>query len=376
MNALNNPVPARSAAPEMLTVVYQEGTSGEVHYASIPLSPSYEEVLGDARQCFEEYLPNNPKLELKHEIGEGRWASIHPRLFGNLVQNSRVKELKLSIRQIVRSDSAGGSGSNNAGECLVLSLANKNRIPSRRSNTLPVEEPPSYSAATSPVARTNSVQVLDSPAIPITEPLHAAYCDRCGHAIYGIRYKCTTCNDFDYCGVCMGLGPLEHGHRFDAIINTDVRLYRSRDAWRATSQGQPPGLAQPAEDTWHDCRCDICGVSPIRGTRFKCAECPDWDACQNCLERSSELHPDHMFIRITGDGILVARNTTPLRLLQGRNVKRCGRCSSNIIGPTYFQCPHNGCPVQYLCASCEALPYVLRERLPGYCKHSLFKIYV
>ncbi|CAE6405618.1 unnamed protein product [Rhizoctonia solani] len=305
---------ARHAArsPRMLTVVYQDGTSGDAHYASIPPSSIYEEVLEDARQCFEEYLPNNPKLELKHEIGEGRWASIHPRLFGGLVQNSRIKELKLSVRQTTRSGS--GSGANNA-----------------------AEEPPSYSAATSPTTRMTQTQVLDNPAIPITDPLHAAYCDRCSQAIYGIRYKCTICNDFDYCGVCIGLGPLEHGHRFDAIINTNVRLYRPRDAWRAMGEGQTPGVAQPTGDTWHECRCDICGVSPIRGTRFKCAECPDWDACQSCLERSSELHPDHMFIRVTGDGVLVPRNTTPLRLLQERDVKRCGRCSSKIIGPTYFQ---------------------------------------
>ncbi|CAE6490615.1 unnamed protein product [Rhizoctonia solani] len=114
MNASNNSISTRSVASEMLTVVYQEGTGGEVHYASIPLSSNYEEVLGDARQCFEGYLPNNPKVELKHEIGEGRWASIHPRLFGNLVQGFRVKEFKLSVRQTLRSDSTSGSGTNNA----------------------------------------------------------------------------------------------------------------------------------------------------------------------------------------------------------------------------------------------------------------------
>ncbi|KDN34616.1 hypothetical protein RSAG8_12278, partial [Rhizoctonia solani AG-8 WAC10335] len=261
---MSNPTLARSVAPSLttLTVVYQEGTDGEIHYASIPLSTNYEEALGNARQCFEGYLPNNPKLELKHEIGEGRWASIHPRLFGDLVQRSRIKELKLSVRQIARSDN--NSGSNNAGS---------NRSPSRLSSTVPAEEPPSYSAATSPVTRMTLAQVLCTPAIPITDPLHAAYCDRCSQAIYGIRYKCTICNDFDYCGVCIGLGPLEHGHRFDAIINTDVRLYRPRDAWRAVGGGQP-SVAQPAGDTWHECRCDICGASPIRGTRFKCAECP------------------------------------------------------------------------------------------------------
>ncbi|ELU44846.1 ZZ domain-containing protein [Rhizoctonia solani AG-1 IA] len=299
MSTSNNLSPiTNNALSSTLTVVYQEGAIGEPYYASIPISYDYKEVLEYSRQCFEEYLPNNPKLELKHEIGDGRWASIHPRLFDSLIRNSEVREFRLSALQATRAN--GSSGVNNTGESRRPDIN-----PPRRSNTLPAEEPPSYSASTSPITRVAQPHVLDNPVIPITDPLHAAYCDRCNQAIYGIRYKCTTCSDFDYCGVCIGFGPLEHGHRFDAIINTNIKLYRPRDAWRATDEGQLPSNVQEVAHTWHECRCDICGVSPIRGTRFKCAECPDWDACQNCLERSASLHPDHMFIRITGEGILV-----------------------------------------------------------------------
>jgi len=41
--------------------------------------------------------------------------------------------------------------------------------------------------------------------------------------------------------------------------------------------------------------CDGCGVSPLIGTRYKCAECPDYDLCATCYNNRSTIHPDHNF---------------------------------------------------------------------------------
>ena len=41
--------------------------------------------------------------------------------------------------------------------------------------------------------------------------------------------------------------------------------------------------------------CDGCGVSPIRGIRYKCFECPDFDFCEAC--EASKPH-SHSFIKI------------------------------------------------------------------------------
>jgi len=41
--------------------------------------------------------------------------------------------------------------------------------------------------------------------------------------------------------------------------------------------------------------CDGCGVHPIRGTRYRCTACPNFDFCEGC-ETNTE-HP-HAFIKI------------------------------------------------------------------------------
>ncbi|KAJ2997124.1 hypothetical protein HDV02_005865 [Globomyces sp. JEL0801] len=43
--------------------------------------------------------------------------------------------------------------------------------------------------------------------------------------------------------------------------------------------------------------CNHCGVSPVRGWRFKCANCVDFDLCTNC-EALQVHHKTHTFIKI------------------------------------------------------------------------------
>jgi len=38
--------------------------------------------------------------------------------------------------------------------------------------------------------------------------------------------------------------------------------------------------------------CDGCGMDPLRGPRFRCGICPDYDLCGNCYPRKQELHGD------------------------------------------------------------------------------------
>ncbi|KAI9152648.1 hypothetical protein H9P43_009444 [Blastocladiella emersonii ATCC 22665] len=43
--------------------------------------------------------------------------------------------------------------------------------------------------------------------------------------------------------------------------------------------------------------CNHCGMSPIRGTRFKCSNCVDFDVCENC--EAQDVHQkSHVFLKI------------------------------------------------------------------------------
>jgi len=53
----------------------------------------------------------------------------------------------------------------------------------------------------------------------------------------------------------------------------------------------------PKEVVHHGVRCDGCGVFPIRGIRYKCTECHDFDYCSTCEEVNSTSHK-HSFIKM------------------------------------------------------------------------------
>jgi hypothetical protein len=42
--------------------------------------------------------------------------------------------------------------------------------------------------------------------------------------------------------------------------------------------------------------CDACEVNPIKGVRFKCSVCPDYDLCEGCEAKG--VHPEHPMLKI------------------------------------------------------------------------------
>lgn len=51
----------------------------------------------------------------------------------------------------------------------------------------------------------------------------------------------------------------------------------------------------PASMAVHDgVSCDGCGVAPLRGVRYRCAFCPNYDLCARCLE-AGEATPYPVF---------------------------------------------------------------------------------
>ncbi|KAG8752723.1 hypothetical protein FRC12_011816 [Ceratobasidium sp. 428] len=288
---------------KILTVVFQQEPGAEKHYASVVSSPKYNDVVSSACSCFEEYLPPNWEsctVDLQHEIKPGQWATIHPGVFAETTDT--LGEIKLRVRQ-ARNQNVNREQTRN-----ILDP----RQPGSNANTsanAALPAPPPYTTTQVLENTPPSVLVLDRPELPIENLHHNAYCDRCKHVISGVRYRCSTCQDFDYCAVCIGFAPVEHPHRFEPVINGCTKLFRPMDARRASELDHQDGERLLTQIQHNGVLCDICDVGPIVGTRFKCAVCPDWDVCEKCLERSYSAHPKHTFIRVVDHTTLVQVRT-------------------------------------------------------------------
>lgn len=118
---------------------------------------------------------------------------------------------------------------------------------------------------------------------------HFAICDSCDKQIYGVRYKCFNCPDWDYCSLCYASASEKHpGHRFAPIYGP---------------------LAEPASISNHlqhyGVYCDgpHCATkgycSWIVGDRYKCAVCHDFDLCASCEASPLNKHnPTHPLIKL------------------------------------------------------------------------------
>ena len=82
-------------------------------------------------------------------------------------------------------------------------------------------------------------------------------------------------------GAC---GPFRSPNFMRGAIQTVVR--EEINSCRKTS---------PSPNVHHGFRCDGCGMAPIRGTRYRCYTCVDFNYCENC--ESTAAHP-HPFVKL------------------------------------------------------------------------------
>ncbi|KAJ6520093.1 hypothetical protein C8R45DRAFT_808304 [Mycena sanguinolenta] len=229
-------------------------------------------------------------------------------------------------------------------------------------NELPRAPAPS-SAAPLPTVSAQVPTVPAPPPPPAPPVIHRGIiCDMCDKVgIEGIRHKCLDCPDYDLCTSCIESGSAERHNPFHefleikepgrVIVHTVYSGDGERDAQAHTSARAPAPVPQAeVQPVVHYATCNLCD-SRIRGDRYKCADCPDFDTCSNCFSITREQHPHHAFVKLSNPSDYIRREkpTPPMHFVT------CDGCKKNIYG-TRYKCMHPECPDFDLCEDCEAFP--------------------
>ncbi|KAJ4002254.1 hypothetical protein F5050DRAFT_1558953 [Lentinula boryana] len=227
-----------------------------------------------------------------------------------------------------------------------------------------------------PVAREEvSAEISVSPRVPFAVPVaqsesvrnengqvvhHGVWCDFCHSVIEGVRHKCLDCPDYDLCTSCItggGAGNHNPFHEFFELSEPGRVVVHNvfSGSGEREAAPQPPRRANEApaqsnQPVVHTATCDLC-ESRIRGDRYKCLNCPDWDCCATCFTITEEHHPRHAFVKISHPDDFIRRATSTVK----EHFASCDSCSRRILGIRY-KCMHEDCPDFDLCSSCEALP--------------------
>ncbi|KAK0481541.1 hypothetical protein IW261DRAFT_1471201 [Armillaria novae-zelandiae] len=196
---------------------------------------------------------------------------------------------------------------------------------------------------------------VGTPASPPAAPPiihHGVLCNCCSKQIEGIRHKCLDCSDYDLCTKCITTGAAERHDPFHEFweVTEPGRVIVSRVGSTAPPVPAPQVPTQAVTPAVHGATCDLCD-SRIRGDRYKCVNCPDFDTCSSCYAITKEQHPHHAFVKISNPADYLRSNV----FMGAMHMAVCNACNRSIYGVRY-KCMHHECPDFDLCERCEAMP--------------------
>jgi hypothetical protein len=118
------------------------------------------------------------------------------------------------------------------------------------------------------------------------EDSHAVFCNYCKKNNFTeYRYKCLICNDFDLCGTCFERKIIAETHKLDHPM---VRYEKPNELFGIKFENSEINLNNFLKvfenELHHFVSCDGCSMSPIKGLRFKCDSCNNYDLCKQCYD--------------------------------------------------------------------------------------------
>jgi len=127
--------------------------------------------------------------------------------------------------------------------------------------------------------------------------LHPASCDACGGLVFGLRFKCLECPDFDLCNGCMD--STNHAHLFcilfaPVVFHPSPSIELLRKTLLLEHEASTPSISSISPCA----RCGASGLSSSAGNvvLILCTRCGR-QACSTCLSGNTSLHHSSSRIR-------------------------------------------------------------------------------
>jgi hypothetical protein len=124
-------------------------------------------------------------------------------------------------------------------------------------------------------------------------------CDGCECNISGTRFKCATCPDYDLCSTChVKIKEFHDAHHAFYQIKMPIRRDQRVTLPTHGALYQSSVHLEDLSDAHDGFYCDGCDASPIKGTRYRCLECHDYDLCETCNAKALVHNRSHIMLVI------------------------------------------------------------------------------
>ena len=133
------------------------------------------------------------------------------------------------------------------------------------------------------------LELLENTKSSSNQDAHPCTCDNCEKSHFlEYRYKCLICDDYDLCGSCFEKRKINKTHQINHPL---VRFDVPNELFGMKFENSEINLTNFVNifknETHDDVKCDCCQSKPIKGLRFKCDTCNDYDLCFKCFQNKN-----------------------------------------------------------------------------------------